>query len=233
MAASAPDHTARRTRPNGHRATHTRSVASSSDSPTGTQPLRYVALGDSYTIGTAVDADERWPSQLIARLGRGGGLRLVRNLGVNGATSAAVLERQLPAAIALRPEFASLLVGVNDVVRRVPEAVVRANVTSIVDGLGLPPSRILLVSTPDYTVTPEGASYGDPATRRAGIVAVNAAVEEIATARGIPFVDIFDLSGRAATDLRLVADDGLHPSGAQYALWVDRIAPVVAALLGR
>ncbi|HEY0444314.1 MAG TPA: SGNH/GDSL hydrolase family protein [Candidatus Limnocylindrales bacterium] len=208
-------------------------MASSSDSPTGTQPLRYVALGDSYTIGTAVDADERWPSQLIARLGRGGGLRLVRNLGVNGATSAAVLERQLPAAIALQPEFASLLVGVNDVVRRVPEAVVRANVTSIVDGLGLPPSRILLVSTPDYTVTPEGASYGDPATRRAGIVAVNAAVEEIATTRGIPFVDIFDLSGRAATDLRLVADDGLHPSGAQYALWVDRIAPVVAALLGR
>jgi lysophospholipase L1-like esterase len=51
--------------------------------------------------------------------------------------------------------------------------------------------------------------------------------------RGIRFVDTFDLSLRAATDRSLVASDGLHPSGAQYALWVERIAPVVAELLGR
>ena len=54
----------------------------------------------------------------------------------------------------------------------------------------------------------------------------------LAGERGIAFVDIFDISLRAAEDRSLVADDGLHPSGAQYGLWVERIAPVVEGLLG-
>jgi lysophospholipase L1-like esterase len=55
----------------------------------------------------------------------------------------------------------------------------------------------------------------------------------LAGERGIAFVDTFDLSLRAAGDRSLVADDGLHPSGAQYALWVERILPVVERLLRR
>ena len=55
--------------------------------------------------------------------------------------------------------------------------------------------------------------------------------EVLAAKRGIAYVDTFDISLRAGTDRRLVADDGLHPSGAQYALWVERIAPVVEKLL--
>ena len=58
-------------------------------------------------------------------------------------------------------------------------------------------------------------------------------MERLAGARGIAYVDIFDLSLRAADDRSLVADDGLHPSGSQYALWVERIQPVVERLLGR
>src|SRR5262249_10495518 len=95
----------------------------------------------------------------------------------------------------------------------------------------VPPNRVVAVSTPDYTVTPQGASYGDPATQAAGIRRVNDILRALADARGIAFVDIHDLSLRAAADRSLVAEDGLHPSGAQYALWVERIAPVVAGLL--
>jgi lysophospholipase L1-like esterase len=57
-------------------------------------------------------------------------------------------------------------------------------------------------------------------------------MERLAGERGVPFVDIFDISLGAAADRSLVADDGLHPSGRQYALWVDRISPVVARLIG-
>ena len=89
----------------------------------------------------------------------------------------------------------------------------------------------MTVTTPDYTVMPAGADYGDPIRARAGIVGVNAALVELATERGVAVVDVFDLSQRAADDRRLVASDGLHPSGAQYALWVERIAPVVRARL--
>jgi lysophospholipase L1-like esterase len=81
-------------------------------------------------------------------------------------------------------------------------------------------------------VTPSGAAFGDPAQQSAGIQANNAILAEAAAARGIIVVDIYDLSLRAASDRSLVADDGLHPSAAQYAAWVDRIEPVVRALLG-
>ena len=200
-------------------------------------PLRYVALGDSYTIGTSTRRpEERWPNQLVARLGPGSpGLDLVANLGVNGFTSRDVIEVELPQLDALRPEFVSLLVGVNDVVQGVPEPAFLANVSTILDDLAarLPADRILVVTTPDYTVTPQGGSYGDPFQQAEGIRRNNDILCELAASRSITFVEIYDLSLGAAADRSLVADDGLHPSGAQYALWVDRIGPAVAGLLGR
>lgn len=200
----------------------------------GGDGLRYVALGDSYTIGTSVRQGQRWPDQLVKRLAATTTpLRLVANLGVNGFTSQDVVDVALPGLTELDPEFASLLVGVNDVVRGVTRARFEANAARILDDLlvRMPAGRIVAVSTPDYTVTPQGASYGEPDTQRAGIMANNAILARLAAERGIAFVDIFELSRRAATERGLVADDGLHPSGAQYGLWVDSVAPVVERLL--
>ena len=206
---------------------------------TGRRLLRYVALGDSYTIGTALDdAGERWPDRLVRALEArqaGARLDLVANLGVNGYTTRDLIEDELPDLAPLRPEFASVLIGVNDVVQGVPEITYRANATAILDELltTLAPERLVTIGTPDYTVTPEGAAYGDPATQAAAIRRNNAILAELSVARGIAFVDIYDLSLRAAADRSLVAVDGLHPSGTQYGLWVERIAPVVAGLIGR
>ena len=198
--------------------------------------IRYVALGDSYTIGTSVRPAERWPEQLVAALRpTRPTLELVANLGVNGYTSGDVIRAELPALERLAPGFVSVLVGVNDVVRRAPPATYGANAETILDALvGRVGSRgVVAVATPDYTVTPAGADFGDPRSQHDGIVAANATMARLARERGIAYVDIFDLSLQAATDRSLVASDGLHPSGAQYALWVERIAPVVAALIGR
>ena len=195
--------------------------------------LRYVALGDSYTIGTSVSAAESWPGQLVARLG--GRLELVGNLGVNGYSSADLIAAELPALDDLAPEFVTVQIGVNDVVRGVPRTVYTANVEHILDVLleQSPPSRILAVATPDYTLTPMGGSFGNPAQQSAEIAAFNAVLAEAAEARGIAFVpDIFEISRRVASDSSLVASDGLHPSGAQYTMWVDAIQPVVQALIG-
>jgi lysophospholipase L1-like esterase len=201
-----------------------------------TGALRYVALGDSYTIGTSVGIDARWPNQLVAALGTDEPtLQLVANLGVNGYTSRDVRDDELPRLDALEPGFVSLLVGVNDVVQGVPEATFRQNVDTILDDLvaRVGAERILIVTTPDYTVTPAGGDYGDPAQQSAGIQRNNAILTELAERRGILVVDIYDLSLEAANDRSLVADDGLHPSGRQYALWVERILPTVETMLGR
>jgi lysophospholipase L1-like esterase len=199
------------------------------------RPVRYVALGDSYTIGTAVEPADAWPSQLAARVTTAGALQLVANLGVNGYTSGDVIRDELPRLSSLKPDVVSLLVGVNDVVQGVSESIYRANVARILDDLltTLAPNRIWTVATPDYTVTPAGADYGEPAARAAGILEVNAILRGLAGERRIAWVDIHDLSLRAGGDRTLVAVDGLHPSGRQYSLWVDRIAPVVAELLAQ
>jgi lysophospholipase L1-like esterase len=198
--------------------------------------VRFVALGDSYTIGTSVRAAERWPDQLIRALGPAEPtLELVANLAVNGYTSADLIRSELPALAALEPDFASVLIGVNDVVRRVPLERYAANVEAILEALlaRLPADRIVTVSTPDYTVTPAGADYGDPRGQHDGIVAVNAALARLTAERSIAFVDVFDISLEAAGDRTLVAGDGLHPSWRQYARWVERIRPVVEGLIGR
>lgn len=143
-----------------------------------------------------------------------------------------MIEVELPQLDALRPQVVSLLVGVNDVVRRVSRFEYRANVERILTDLTarVGTGRIVVVTTPDYTVTPAGSDYGDPSTQSAGIRTNNEVITELATSRGIAVVDIFDISRQAAADPSLVADDGLHPSGVQYALWVERIAPVMNAL---
>ena len=201
------------------------------------ETIRYVALGDSYTIGTAVRSQaERFPDQLVAALGSAPPIMaLVANLGVNGYTSGDLIRDELPALAALEPGFVTLLIGVNDVVQGVPQARYEANVIHILDELlgRLPATRIMTVAVPDYTVTPRGADYGDPRQQHDAIVGVNTAMARLAGARGIAFVDTFDLSLRAATDRSLVADDGLHPSGVQYALWVGRLLPVVGRAVGR
>jgi lysophospholipase L1-like esterase len=196
--------------------------------------VRYVALGDSYTIGTSVEPLERFPDQLVAALADDGvPLELVANLGVNGCTSADLIRDELPALRGLAAGFVTVLIGVNDVVQGVTPETFEANVAIILDALlaRLPSSRIVTVAIPDYTVTPAGADYGDPDRRHDGIAASNAIMARQAAGRDIAFVDIFDISLRAQDDRTLVAGDGLHPSGSQYALWVERIAPVARGLL--
>jgi lysophospholipase L1-like esterase len=195
--------------------------------------VRYVALGDSYTVGTSVAEAERWPNQLVDRIGE---LELVGNPAVNGFTSADLIAEELPRLDQLDPDLVSVLIGVNDVVQGIPDSRYTANVALILDDLlrRLPAERIVCVATPDYTRTPRGGDYGDPAEQSDGIVRVNAILREACEQRGIAFVpDIFEISQEATADPSLVASDGLHPSGAQYARWVDAIEPVVRGLLER
>jgi acyl-CoA thioesterase I len=227
--------------------------------------VRYVALGDSFTIGTSVRPEERWPNQLAAALdaeraperggieavvGRGGGrgdegrasggpsserprLDLIANLAVNGSTSQDVIAAELPVLERLDPEFVSLLVGTNDVIQGVPPERYRANLLRILEDVEarVGAAHILGVTSPDYTVTRAGANYGDPTLRARQLRDYNAIFTDVLGELEIDLVDIHDISLRAATDRSLVADDELHPSGRQYALWVERILPSVRAIV--
>lgn len=212
-----------------------------SDEPAAT--IRWVVLGDSYAAGTGLErVADRWPNQLARALRREADLEIVANLAASGATTYEVIDRQLPLAADMDAGFISLQVGVNDVIRDVSPDEYRQNLERILDGaaigtdavpglLGLVgPDRILLVESPDYTLTPVGPTFRRPddAIR---IAAANAVLREVAAARGIAVVAVSPISDLVSADPTLVAEDGLHPSGKQYAGWVELIAPVVRGLL--
>lgn len=197
------------------------------------QPIDYVALGDSYTIGTSVRNDARWPNQLVRALRPQVRLRLLENLGVNGSTSADVISEQLPELDGLGPDLVSILIGVNDVVQGIAVETYRENVRVILDDLHgrLPVGRILVVSTPDYTLTSAGSEYPDPEGQSARIREVNDILRTEAEVRGLTFVDITPVANEVPSDSSLVARDGLHPSYKQYSGWVELIAPAVREML--
>lgn len=213
------------------------SIASSSPLPGGTpngaRAVRYVALGDSYTIGTSVKPQERWPNQLARVLRPEVDLQITANLAAIRQTSRDLIDEQLPQLDELQPQFVSLLVGVNDVVRRVDADTYRTNLGIIFDAIleRVPASRVLVLTTPDYTLTPHGSDYGDPQQQSEQIRLFNQILEEETTERGLALVDISPVSDRVPVDPSLLAADELHPSGKQYAGWVELMAPVVRGLL--
>ena len=202
-----------------------------------TTELRYLALGDSYTIGEAVDEAGRWPMQL-ARLLRREGVLLgdPRIIATTGWTT-----DELDAAItAAEPlgehDFVTLLIGVNNQYRGRDVEEYRTQFAALlwraIGFAGNRPGRVLVLSIPDWGVTPFGAKSGrDVAQIARELDAYNLAACEVCAQRGVAFVDITPVSRARSAEPEMVADDGLHPSAAMYTEWTRLAFPVAHRLL--
>ncbi|OYT72208.1 MAG: lysophospholipase [Chloracidobacterium sp. CP2_5A] len=194
---------------------------------------RYLALGDSYTIGEGVAEKERFPEQLCAVLRQRGrdvdAPRLIARTGwTTDELAAAITADQPPGTF----DFVTLLIGVNDQYRgRAPEAyrlLFRALLKQAVSFAGGDARRVMVISIPDWCATPFAAGQGR-SSEGALIDQFNAVNRAEALAVGAPYADVTEISRRAARDRSLLAQDGLHPSGQMYALWVEVILPLVPA----
>jgi lysophospholipase L1-like esterase len=195
----------------------------------------FLALGDSYTIGEAVPEAQRWPVQLAARL-RDRGLavetpQIIARTGWTTDELAAAVERAAPAG-----PFAlvSLLIGVNNQYRGRDLDEYRAQFAALLErtiGLaGGDPRRVLVLSIPDWGVTPF-AGLHDRAKIAAEIDLFNRANAEATRSQGAHYVDVTPISRQARHDRALLAPDGLHPSGAMYGAWAElALEPACAAL---
>ena len=190
-------------------------------------PLTYLALGDSYTIGESVAEDQRWPVQLAARLDADGiDLQSPRIIATTGWTTDELMDGIEQADIEGNTyDLVSLLIGVNNQFRGRPLNEYRDDFTELledaIDFAGGDKERVFVVSIPDYGYTPFGVN--NQSTISAGIDAFNSAAEGIAAALDVDFYNITDISREwEAGDDTLVASDGLHPSGEQYRRWVER-----------
>lgn len=200
-------------------------------------PLRWLALGDSYTVGEAIDADARWPEQLAATLRTHGfAVAAPQLIACTGWTTDELSAAIAASALAPPYDLVSLLIGVNNQYRGRDLDEYRVQFTELLQrAIALAGDRaghLLVLSIPDWSVTPFAASSDrDRAQIAREIDAFNAAACGVCAAHGVAWVDITPLSrdpGALATQL---ASDGLHPSAAQYALWAAEALPTALRVL--
>ncbi len=191
----------------------------------------FLALGDSYTIGEGVPEAGRWPVQLAALLhARGIALDAPRIIATTGWTTDE-LDAGIDAANAADPiptdhALVSLLIGVNNQYRGWPLAEYEVQFAGLleraIEFAAGEASRVIVLAIPDWGVTPFAIQSGrDRAQIAAQLDAFNAAARRIAEAHGARFVDTAPVSRERGGEGAMLADDGLHPSAALYALWAD------------
>jgi lysophospholipase L1-like esterase len=193
-----------------------------------TEKIKFLALGDSYTIGEAVAESDRWPVQLINQLRKKGfkadDPKIIATTGWRtDDLKKAILEENLSKDYSL----VSLLIGVNNQYQGksaesyAPEF--QELLRMAIQFAGGDKSRVFVVSIPDYGFTPFGKEKKESISM--AIDEFNTVNKKITQSLGVKYFNITDISRKGFEDSELVASDGLHPSGKMYTLWVERILP--------
>lgn len=193
--------------------------------------VKFLALGDSYTIGESVGEGQRWPAQLVSAL-------MLKGFTCHQPVIVAVTgwrTDQLMIAMEKRNletdyTLVSLLIGVNNQYQGKSVDTYRAEFAELLemaiahaDGNA---SAVFVLSIPDYGYTPFGKERRSEISKH--IDAFNEVNKHVTTKRGVLYIDITDISRRGLQEPQLIADDRLHPSGKMYALWVERILQKVS-----
>lgn len=207
--------------------------------------VRYLALGDSYSIGESVDESERWPNQLAGLIAsspqfaksiggiEGGGVE-VTIIARTGWTTTELWEGIQAREVTPPYDVVSLLIGVNNQYRGYDVDEYREEfiflLNKSIEYAGGDSNRVFVLSIPDWGVTPFAGSR-DSRQLAIEIDQFNAVNREATEKAGAHYIDITPISREAVTDPSLIAEDGLHPSGKMYAEWAELALPIVLEIL--
>jgi lysophospholipase L1-like esterase len=197
--------------------------------------LKYLALGDSYTIGESVLPAERWSMQLVQKL-RTQKFYVAEPdiIAQTGWTTAELIGAIKTAKPAHNYDFVSVLIGVNNQYRgqslkqyRVEFVEILEIATQLAKGKS---NHVFVLSIPDWGVTPF-ATNRNPEKIANEIDDFNEVAKNTCKSLNIKFIDITPLSRTALNDSEMIADDELHFSGKMYGLWVDEVVEMIKPLL--
>ncbi|WP_306643949.1 SGNH/GDSL hydrolase family protein [Sanyastnella coralliicola] len=188
--------------------------------------ISYLALGDSYTIGESVASAERWPVQLQERLNAEQATYQIEYpdiVATTGWTTANLSNAMEEANVdSMSYDLVSLLIGVNNQYQGLPLAQYEEQYTDLLEraiNIAGSPDRVFVVSIPDYGYTDFGVSNQESISE--DLAQFNASCQSITESYNIAWYNITPISQQWPDVEGLVANDGLHPSGYQYGLWVD------------
>lgn len=189
-------------------------------------PIKYLALGDSYTIGESVTEKERWPVQLAEALRKKGkkveGPTIIATTGwrtdnLANAINIAKLKEEY--------DLVSLLIGVNNQYQGKPiDQFTKEFEELLLTAIRLARGKkenVFVLSIPDYGYTPFGKSKQEKISKE--LDQYNSICRVITETHGVQYFYITPISRKGLEDPTLVASDGLHPSGKQYALWAEQV----------
>ena len=200
----------------------------------GKNTSKFLALGDSYTIGQSVEINERWPVQFLKELKTSTSaidtLQIIAQTGWRvDQLNEAMNNSDLEAPYGL----VSLLIGVNNQYQGQKANSFKPEFIEILErSLKLVDNRkerLFVVSIPDWGASPYGATLNRTQISKE-IDEFNSVLKEESEKRGVRYFNITTISRRALTDNSLIAIDRLHPSGKMYKLWVDKIIPVISKI---
>ena len=190
-----------------------------------TIPERFLSLGDSFTIGTGTTPDRSFPAALARIWTQQGRKVVLANPAVNGYTTDDLIHDELPLVGSFHPTLVTLLIGANDIVRGSNEDRYRRQLGTIHQRIhaDAPDARVIGLPQPDWSLSPAGSGFGDPAALARTIERFNAIAHDEADRAGATWVDLFPLM-REQGRKKMVAADGLHPSAEAYAEWARALA---------
>jgi len=192
---------------------------------------RYLALGDSYTIGQGVEEADRWPNQLVALLHEKGTDLAKPEIIARTGWTVRDLSEGIDASQPRGPyDLVTLLIGVNDQYQGADLESYRRDFAALlrraVGFAGGQAGRVVVLSIPDWSVTPFAERSGRGQARIAAEIERFNRINQEETARaGARYVDVTPVSREARADRSLLAPDGLHPAGAMYAAWARLALP--------
>ena len=200
-----------------------------------TNKTHFLALGDSYTIGESVAVAQRWPEQLVVDM-KNKGLRIdsLQIIAKTGWTTDELLLGISKSILAPEYDLVTLMIGVNNQYRGRSLDNFREELSVLMEKsirfAGGDPTRVFVVSIPDWGVTPFAKARDRVQISRA-IDSFNIEIQKQCQSRALRYIDVTEMSRQAAMDSSLVASDGLHPSGQMYSLWVEKMSPIIAEAL--
>jgi lysophospholipase L1-like esterase len=183
--------------------------------------LKYLALGDSYTIGEGILFEHSYPKQIVNEISL---IDSVRVIAKTGWTTDELIDT-LDNLSLKKYDVVSLLIGVNNQFRgySIDNYVVEfENLLVRAINYSKDKSNLFVLSIPDYGVTPFGKTKGKEKIY-SEINSYNNINRLISEKYNVMYFDITDISREAESDTTLLAIDKLHPSKKMYEMWVEKL----------